>query len=58
MGVQEEGFGWSVQGPVPSEAPGKATENWRLREDGQMQTRKLRPETKERDITLTSHKGT
>lgn len=40
-----------MEGPGPSEAPGKEMEDWKPREDGQMQTLNLKPETKEKDIT-------
>lgn len=40
-----------MEGPAPSEAPGKEMEDWELRKDGQMQTLKLKAETKGKDIT-------
>lgn len=46
MSLPKEDFGRSVESPDPSEALGKETEDWELREGGQMQP--LKPETKER----------
>lgn len=40
-----------MEGPAPSGAPGKEMADWKLRENGQMQTLKLKAETKEKDIT-------